>query len=226
MATPTRPCPYCGAAVLMNAPACGTCGRPMPPMQAGAPGAQPAKTMFGYAAPQVPGRPGAPQQGQGFAPPQQQGFAPPQPGQAARPVQQPQQPQQPYGQPQQPQAQPQQPQYGQPAQQQGYGQQPGYPQPPQQQAYGQPPQAPQQPGYPQAQPNYMQQNMPGPLDDIARGIPQSAPGTIFGIPVAKLRDPQLQRMVLFFGGIALLVSIIVPTSISPFALPVKDNFNW
>ena len=37
MATPTRPCPYCGAAVLMNAPACGTCGRPMPPMQAGAP---------------------------------------------------------------------------------------------------------------------------------------------------------------------------------------------
>src|SRR4029453_11104680 len=56
MATPTRPCPYCGAAVLMNAPACGTCGRPMPPMQAGAPpgGAQPAKTMFGYAAPQIP----------------------------------------------------------------------------------------------------------------------------------------------------------------------------
>src|SRR5213075_891659 len=59
MATPTRPCPYCGAAVLMNAPACGTCGRPMPPMQAGAPGgAQPAKTMFGYAAPAVPQQPG------------------------------------------------------------------------------------------------------------------------------------------------------------------------
>src|SRR5579862_7077762 len=90
MATPTRPCPYCGAAVLMNAPACGTCGRPMPPMQAGAPpgGAQPAKTMFGYAAPSVaqiqaaqaaqarPGQAPAPQQG--FAPPQQQGFAPPQ----------------------------------------------------------------------------------------------------------------------------------------------------
>src|SRR5947208_9621454 len=100
MATPTRPCPYCGAAVLMNAPACGTCGRPMPPMQAGAPpGGQPAKTMFGYAAPtpaQVaagraaaaqqppasgqPARPGTPQQQggypqQGFQPPQQQGFA-------------------------------------------------------------------------------------------------------------------------------------------------------
>src|SRR5215212_3898066 len=100
MATPTRPCPYCGAAVLVNAPACGTCGRPMPPMQAGTPGGQPAKTMFGYAAPVVPqqqqrpggaqpgpqgqgARPGQPQQPQqppqsGFPPPQQQGFAPPQ----------------------------------------------------------------------------------------------------------------------------------------------------
>src|SRR5580698_10229513 len=96
MATPTRPCPYCGAAVLMNAPACGTCGRPMPPMQAGAPqtnNQQPAKTMFGYAAPQVP-RGGAPQpqqpQPQSQPNPQrpstpsqggysQQGFAPQQP---------------------------------------------------------------------------------------------------------------------------------------------------
>src|SRR5512135_2822473 len=94
MATPTRPCPYCGAAVLMNAPSCGTCGRPMPPMQAGAPPqGQPAKTMFGYAAPARPGaapqppqpgaRPRAPPPGcpqpQGFQPPQQQGFQPPQP---------------------------------------------------------------------------------------------------------------------------------------------------
>ncbi|MEO8554207.1 MAG: hypothetical protein ABI678_29730, partial [Kofleriaceae bacterium] len=70
----------------------------MPPMQAGAPpgGAAPAKTMFGYAAPQIPQaqRPGgaatpAPQPQrpgsntnpgggfpqQGFQPPQQQGFA-------------------------------------------------------------------------------------------------------------------------------------------------------
>src|SRR5687768_13689560 len=63
MATPTRPCPFCGAAVLMNAPACGTCGRPMPPAQAGAPpgGSAPAKTMFGYAAPVVPKAGGAPQ---------------------------------------------------------------------------------------------------------------------------------------------------------------------
>src|SRR4029079_12623237 len=83
MATPTRPCPYCGAAVLMNAPACGTCGRPMPPMQAGAPpgGPQPAKTMFGYAAPQIP--PGAkPARG---APPPAAGGYPPAAGQPARP---------------------------------------------------------------------------------------------------------------------------------------------
>src|SRR3954471_19305210 len=128
MATPTRPCPYCGAAVLMNAPACGTCGRPMPPMQAGAPpgGPAPAKTMFGYAAPQIPQaqRPGgagapAPAPGpasqqrpasstnpgsgypqQGFQPPQQQGFAP-QPAAPTQPA---------YGQP----AAPAQPAYGQP----------------------------------------------------------------------------------------------------------------
>src|SRR3954471_3976227 len=118
MATPTRPCPYCGAAVLTNAPACGTCGRPMPPVQAGAPSGQPAKTMFGYAAPVVPGqqprpgaqptpgqpRPGQPSQG-GFAPPQQQGFVPPQQQGFPPPQGQPQQ--SPYGQ------QPQQPQYGQ-----------------------------------------------------------------------------------------------------------------
>src|SRR6185436_1663242 len=131
MATPTRPCPYCGAAVLMNAPACNTCGRPMPPAQAGAPGpGQPAKTMFGHAAPQLPqqmrppgpgqpgqpgqpARPGAPQgfqppQQQGFQPPQQQGFAQPSPGYpqgmgqpGQMPGQPPQQRQQnPYGAPQ------------------------------------------------------------------------------------------------------------------------------
>src|ERR1043165_5957934 len=99
MATPTRPCPYCGAAVLMNAPACGTCGRPMPPMQAGAPPAgEPAKTMFGYAAAEIPqanspgggapppaaGQPARPPQGGapggGFQPPQQQCFGGQPPG--------------------------------------------------------------------------------------------------------------------------------------------------
>ena len=90
MATPTRPCPYCGAAVLMNAPACGTCGRPMPPMQAGAPGGAAREDdvrLRGADDPQASGRPAhAGQPGQpaprGFAPPQQQGFGQPpqQPG--------------------------------------------------------------------------------------------------------------------------------------------------
>ncbi|CAN5428979.1 hypothetical protein BH11MYX1_BH11MYX1_15220 [soil metagenome] len=305
MATPTRPCPYCGAAVLMNAPACGTCGRPMPPMQAGAPpggGQAPAKTMFGYAAPQIaqaqrPGgsgptpapAPGAPRPGsttspgagygqpQGFQPPQQQGFAPQpatpapaaapqqgfgqpphqgypppggQPGYGAPPQQgypppggqpgypppggQPgfPPPQQGFGQPQpqgfgQPQPQPYgappQQAYGQPHPQQGgyppQGQPQGYPPPGGQPGYGQPQQGfgGPQPGYPQA-PNPFappSQDLPGPIDNIARGIPQSAPGTIFGIPVARLRDPSFQRTTLFIAGIALLVSIVVPLMLSP-----------
>src|SRR3569833_3911558 len=132
MDTPTRTCPYCGAAALMNAPACGTCGLPMPPMQAGAPpgGPAPAKTMFGYAAPQIPQaqRPGAapapapgPQQRpqsstnpgggfpqQGFQPPQQHGLAPT-PAAPAQPA---------YGQPQGAQTACGHPQGGQP----GFGQ--------------------------------------------------------------------------------------------------------
>ncbi len=51
------------------------------------------------------------------------------------------------------------------------------------------------------------------------GLPQSAPGTILGIPVAKMLDPGLQRKVLFLAGIALVASILVPTSISPLAFP-------
>jgi hypothetical protein len=293
----------------------------MPPMQQGAPAAQPAKTMFGYAAPvlpqqggqpqgrqgtpapqpvgpgqpQRPGQPGGfpPPQQQGFAPPQQQGFGqqppqpgyppqgqPPQPGyppqqqqpQYGQPPQpgypqpqqpqgfgqpqqpqgfgQPQQPQgfgqpqqpQGFGQPQQPQGfgQPQQPQgFGQPQQPQGFGQpqQPGYPQPGQQPGYqsgqqpGYPPQQGQQPGgfgqpapqYPQASAypqaaqygGAPQENVPGPLDDLARKLPGSAPGTIFGFPVARLRDPSLQKKILFLAGVALIASVVVPFHLSP-----------
>ena len=293
----------------------------MPPMQQGNPGAQPAKTMFGVAAPMVPGRgpapagpqqpgrPGTPPQQGGFAPPQQQGFGQPPPQQGFGQPQQPgyppagPQPGQPpgaygqpppqqgqqnpaYGQPQPApggfgQPQPQQPNpYGQPQQQPGgYGQPPqqanpygqpqqpapgGYGQPPQQanpygqpqsqqpNPYGQPqpapggfgqpaPQAnpygqpqpqqggyPQQPqanpygapaggGYPQAQPGFgaPQQDLPGPLDDIARKLPSSAPGTIFGFPVSQLRDPGFQKKMLFLAGVALIASILVPYSISP-----------
>ncbi|HEY1546270.1 MAG TPA: hypothetical protein VGG28_00550 [Kofleriaceae bacterium] len=272
--------------MLMNAPACNTCGRPMPPMQAGAPpgGGAPAKTMFGYAAPQLPqqqqrppagapqpaprpsqpGQPGGYPQ-QGFQPPPQQGFAPPpaaqpQPAPQANPYGQPQQPN-PYGQPQQPAApaygqpqpnpygQPQQPNpYGQPQQPQPMQQQPnpyGQPQPmqqgfPQQQQpnpYGQPQQQPMQPqgfqnpnpGYPQAQNPYAQPEQHhghGGMDNFAARIPQSAPGTIFGYPVSMLRDPSLQRKVLFFAGIALLASIIVPLATSPsLVLPIQ-HIGW
>ncbi len=184
-----------------------------PPQQQGGyppPGGQP-----GYGAPPQqggyppPGQPpqgfGQPPQPQGFGqPPQPQGFGQPQPYGAPQP--------QPYGQP--------------PHQHGGYpppGGQPGYAPP--QPAYGQPqgfggP----QPGYPQA-PNPFappQHDAPGPLDNVARGIPQSAPGTIFGIPVSRLRDPSLQRMVLFVAGIALLVSIVVPLTLSPTIFPFSS----
>jgi len=175
---------------------------------------------------------------QGFQPPQQQGFAP-QPAAPAQPA---------YGQPQPGFPQPQQPAYGQPPQQAGFPpQQPGgFPPPQQPPAYGQPqapaygqPQQPYgqpqqpgygqpqgfggpQPGYPQAQNPFAppQQDLPGPLDNMARHIPQSPPGTIFGMPVARLRDPSLQRTVLLLAGIALIASIIVPYSIHP------NIFSW
>jgi hypothetical protein len=154
-------------------------------MQAGAP-AQPAKTMFGHAAPVIPGRPPAPG---GFAPPQQQGFAAPQPGQPARPAPQPAQPAaktvfgqaapqgqpqapQPFGQPPSPpQQQPGFPPQAQPQPQ--FGQQPGFP--PQPQGFGQPPspQPPQpQPGFPppQAQPGFP------PPQPQGFGAPPAQPG--------------------------------------------------
>jgi hypothetical protein len=50
---------------------------------------------------------------------------------------------------------------------------------------------------------------------MARKLPQSAPGTIFGFPVSKLRDPSLQRKVLFLAGVALIASIVVPIMTNP-----------
>ncbi|HEX8111132.1 MAG TPA: hypothetical protein VF516_25555 [Kofleriaceae bacterium] len=236
-------------------------------MQAGSPGGgQPAKTMFGYAAPVVPGqqprvggaqpagqpqRPGQPQPaaqpnpygqqpgmpqanpyGQQPGMPQQQpnpyGQQPGMP-QQANPYAQPQQPANPYG--QQPGMQQPNP-YGQPQQQNPYGQQPGMqqqnPYGQQPNPYGQPPAnpyaAPQQPagypqqgGYPQQQNPYAQpqQEASGPLGDLASRLPHSAPGTILGIPVARLRDPGLQKKILFLAGVALIASVVVPFSVSP-----------
>ncbi|MEO9184574.1 MAG: hypothetical protein ABI467_13845 [Kofleriaceae bacterium] len=186
--------------------------------QGGQPGyGQPPAPGFGQ--PQQPPAYGQPPQQPGYGQPPAPGFGQPQPPAYGQPPQQPA-----YGQP------PQQPAYGQPPQQPAYGQppqQPAYGQPPQQPAYGQPQQGfgGPQPGYPQA-PNPFappQQDGPGPLDNMARHIPSSAPGTIFGIPVARLRDASLQRTVLFFAGVALLASIIVPISTSPTIFPFSSH---
>jgi hypothetical protein len=181
----------------------------------------------------------APQQGfqppqqQGFAPPQQQGFQPPQPqGFQPPPQQQGFQPP-----PQQQGFQPPQPQGFQPPQQGGFQppqqggfqppQQGGF-QPPPQQGGFQPPQ--QQPGYPPqqgfgAQPGYPQapnpyaqpQDMgyPGGGGGMAGHLPHSAPGTLFGFPISMLRDPSVQKKILFVAGVALVASILVPFHLSP-----------
>jgi hypothetical protein len=188
----------------------------------------------GYPPPQG-GQPGYPPQGQQPYGQQPQGFGQPQ---GQQPYGQPPQGQQPYGQPPQPQGfggaqqsgfgQPQQGQqpYGQPPAQQPYGQPQGqqpYGQPQQPQGYGQQPGFPQQPPqYPQANNPFAapQQDLPGPIDDLARKLPQSAPGTIFGFPVARLRDPSVQKKILFLAGVALVASIIVPRTLSPV------TFSW
>jgi hypothetical protein len=56
-------------------------------------------------------------------------------------------------------------------------------------------------------------------NDMLSKLPQSAPGTILGIPVARLRDPSLQRRILFLAGVALIASILVPVSLSPLVFP-------
>jgi hypothetical protein len=189
---------------------------PVAPAQGGYPGAPASPAQGGYpGAPQQGGYPGAAQQG-GYpgAPPQ--GGYPGAPQQGA------------YGHQPSPGA-PAQGGYGQPAG--GYGQPAGgygAPQPggygaPQQGGYG----APQQGGYghqptPQAF-SPPPGNQPGPLDDFARRIPQSQPGTLFGVPLATLRDPQLQRKALFILGVALIVSIFVPVMFSPLTFAFKGN---
>jgi hypothetical protein len=190
-----------------------------PPQQQGFGGQPAAPAAQPYQPPAPQQGFGQPQQGYpppggqpGYGAPPQQGYPPPggQPAYGAPPQQGFGQPQpQGYGQPQTPQpygAPPQQA-YGQPQPQHG-----GYP-PPGQPQQGYPPPGG-QPGYGQPQQSFGGPQ-PGPLDNIARGIPQSAPGTIFGFPVSRLRDPSLQRTILFVAGIALLVSIVVPLMLSP-----------
>ena len=173
-----------------------------------------------YGQPQQPANPyGQPQQPNPYGQPQANPYGQPQ---QPNPYGQPQQPANPYGQPQQPNP------YGQPQQPNPYGQ-------PQASPYGQPQQPqgyPQHGGYPQAANPYGQpsQDASGGLGEFATKLPQSAPGTIFGFPVAQLRDPGLQKKLLFLAGVALIASIVVPVSISPLVFPWKlggfANFVW
>jgi hypothetical protein len=190
---------------------------------------------------------GQPQQASPYGQPQQASPYGQQPGHGQQAQQSPygQQPQSPYGQPQQASPYGQQPAHGQQAQaspygqpQQGYGQQaqqpaypqaqPGYGQQAQQPAY---PQAPpgygqQQPGYGQQQPGYGQPAQPAHQPAAGGGGFSNQPaGTIMGIPVARLRDPGLQRKVLFMAGVALVASIVVPLSLDPLIFPFS-GFSW
>ena len=68
-----------------------------------------------------------------------------------------------------------------------------------------------------------QRDLPGGMDDLARRLPQSKPGTLFGVPLSTLRDVGLQRKALFFLGIALIAAIFVPLSFDPFVFAFKGN---
>jgi hypothetical protein len=243
---PGQPAGYPPAQAPYSPPAPSPYGAPPQPAYPGAPqqpGQGAPQSGYGGApqqgypgAPQQPAYPGAPPQGGPGAPQGGYGGAPPQGGYGAAPS--------PYGAP--PQGQggypgaPAPAPYGHPAGGYGGAPQGGYPGAPQGGYPGAPqggyPGAP-QPGYGGApQPGYGHQptpqafsppsNMPGPLDDFARRLPQSQAGTLFGIPLSRLRDAQLQRKALFFLGVALIVSIFVPVVLSPltFAFSHGNSF--
>jgi hypothetical protein len=65
-----------------------------------------------------------------------------------------------------------------------------------------------------------QQDLPGPLDDLARRLPQSKPGTLFGIPLATLRDVSVQKTLMLMAGVALIAAVFIPWSLSP------TEFSW
>ncbi len=213
MVSTGKSCPYCGTALAATATQCTACGRPLPATP-GAGGGGPAKTMFGYAAPKLPGKAPAAAPPAGAPPQPQGGFGAPPPagppqgqfGGAAAPPQPQGGPPPGYGGP--PQGGPP-PGYGQPqgAPPPGYGQ-PGAPQPgqfggaaapPQPQGgpppgYGGPPQGGPPPGYggpPQQQGGPIQPQMPpqqqgGPPPGYG-GPPQQQGG-----PIQPQMPPQQQ----------------------------------
>ncbi|MEZ4399571.1 MAG: hypothetical protein R3B06_06115 [Kofleriaceae bacterium] len=202
----------------MTAPACGTCGRPMPAAPA-APSGGPAKTMFGYAAPKLgPAAPKAPEPPAAAAPPAPAPILTPAPPSAPPPG---------FGGPPAggpppgfggPPAGGPPPGFGGPpagGPPPGFGGPPAGGPPP---GFGGPPAGGPPPGFggpPAGAFAPPQQNLPGPMDDWARKLPQSQPGTLFGVPLAKLRDEGVQRQALLFLGIALAIAIFIPVSFSP-----------
>jgi hypothetical protein len=65
-----------------------------------------------------------------------------------------------------------------------------------------------------------QQDLPGPLDDLARRLPQSKPGTLFGIPLSTLRDVSVQKTLMLMAGVALIAAVFIPWQLSP------TEFSW
>lgn len=203
MATPTRPCPYCGAAVLMNATACGTCGRPMPPLASSSPPAPlgPTKTMFGYAAPSIPLPHRVPRVHGTTAPPGTAGI--------------PQQPPVPEAPPQS---------FGSPAEQANPYVQP----PPPVHAAPPPEHPPASPQIPSGSYGH-ESNIPPPAQPttaVSRAPVLAIAGVGKSLPLERLRDPGLEHKVVLIAGIALLASIVIPYSIDPTIFPWKwgDTF--
>jgi len=82
----------------------------------------------------------------------------------------------------------------------------------------------QQPPAPGEAPNYPVAPAPGapeadPLAGLASRLPQSEAGTLFGVPLATLRDQELERKVLGIAAIALAVVAFLPYSFSPARWP-------
>src|SRR5262249_52038317 len=67
----------------------------------------------------------------------------------------------------------------------------------------------------------------GQLDRWAGNLPQSAPGTLFGIPFSTLRDQAFLNKLLGFSAMALVATRFLPLSISPliFAWSAGGMFN-
>tara|TARA_R110002073_G_scaffold24260_11_gene82184 strand:- start:6192 stop:7469 length:1278 start_codon:yes stop_codon:yes gene_type:complete len=64
------------------------------------------------------------------------------------------------------------------------------------------------------------------ISNLAARLPGSAPGTLFGIPLATLRDQALETKVLFIAGIALLVSVVIPLMHFSMGDQSKTIFVW